>query len=84
MYYDSPVNVMVLGFDVVLSDDSLTAAITAGAPYFKVTAIDVCDWIVTPVVTPVGPGELPTKTPVSPPIPTHLTPTDATGTFRLL
>ena len=78
MYYDSPVNQMVLGFDVVLSDDSLTAAITAGAPYFKVTAIDVCDWIETPVVTPVGPGELPTKTPASPPSSTHLPPTGAT------
>jgi hypothetical protein len=44
MYYNSPVNQIVLGVDIT-SDDSLTAAITDGAAYFKVTAVDVCNWV---------------------------------------
>lgn len=48
MYYDSPESQLALGFDVS-RNDSLTAAVTAGAPYFKVSKIDVCDWITVPV-----------------------------------
>jgi hypothetical protein len=44
MYYDSPVNQMVNGFNAT-ADDSLTAAITAGSPYITVSAIDVCEWV---------------------------------------
>ena len=80
MYYDSPVNQMVLGIEVP-SDDGLTAAITAGAPYFKVSAIDVSNWIVDPPVVrpPALPGGLPTKVtgvpltaaPLAPTVPTR-------------
>lgn len=54
MYYNSPVTQMVLGIDIS-ADDSLTAAITAGAPYFAVSAIDVCNWINVPIGQP-APG----------------------------
>jgi hypothetical protein len=50
MYYDSPINQVVLGVDIT-SDDSLTAAITAGAAYFKITAVDVCNGSWTPQST---------------------------------
>jgi Carboxypeptidase regulatory-like domain len=71
MYSDSPVKQIVIGVTIE-SDDSLTAAITAGAPYFTVSAIDVCDWVVIseapppvppPPVPPLPPG------PVLPPEP---------------
>jgi hypothetical protein len=45
IYYDTPEELMVAGFDVA-ADDHLTAAITAGSPYFKVSRIDVCNWII--------------------------------------
>src|ERR1700680_4650076 len=50
MYYDSPVKQMVLGVEVA-SDDSLTATIIAEAPYFKVSATDVCNWVEDSVVS---------------------------------
>ncbi len=56
MYYDSPVEQIVLEFDVT-ADDSLAASITAGGPYFKVEKIDVCNWVVVPIPGPPhGPG----------------------------
>jgi hypothetical protein len=72
MYYDSPVNQMVLGVDIA-SDDSLTAAITVGAPYFKVSATDVCNWVADR--PPVLSGEVPAKITGSPSIPARLPPT---------
>ena len=71
MYYDSPVNQMVLGFNVEAAD-SFTAAVTAGAPYFKVSAIDVCDWIPDRPLPPES-GERPT-TIGSHPVPPHAPP----------
>ncbi len=74
MYYDSAVEQMVHGFNVS-SDDSLTASITAGSPYFKVSKIDVCNWIVVRPPIPVpDPGEGPAPRPGSPPRPIHLPP----------
>jgi hypothetical protein len=51
MYYGSPVTQLVLGIDNA-DDDTLTATITAGAPYFSVSAIDVCNWVDVPVKSP--------------------------------
>src|SRR6516162_5676713 len=58
IYYDQSETQVVLGFEVTAADQ-LTAVITAGAPYFRVSTIDVCDWVtdVEPVDT--GVGELP-------------------------
>ena len=51
MYYDSPVSQVAFGFTSPQAD-SLTASITAGASYFKVSKIDVCNWIEVPVGGP--------------------------------
>ena len=61
MYYDSPTEQMVLGF-TASADDSVTAAITAGAAYFKVTSLDVCNWetvVVPPPPPKTGTGTVP-------------------------
>jgi hypothetical protein len=46
MYDDEPTSQIVFGLEV-MADDNLTASITAGTPYFKVSAIDVCNWFLT-------------------------------------
>src|SRR5215467_11469180 len=58
IYHDQSETQIVLGLEVA-QDDALTAAVTAGGPYFKVSAIDVCNWETN--VTPIdsGVGELP-------------------------
>jgi hypothetical protein len=59
MYYDSPVEQLVHGF-TVSSDDSLTASITTNSLFFKVSKIDVCNWIVVFHPPPLpDPGEGP-------------------------
>lgn len=49
MYYDTAVDQAVIGL-TFRSDDSLTASITAGVPYFKISRIDVCDWLALPAL----------------------------------
>src|SRR5580692_6940832 len=74
MYYSSPVNQMAAGIGIE-SNDSLTAAMTAGAPYFTITSIDVCN--VLPVITPpLPPGEAPANPRL--PSPPKATPTGST------
>jgi hypothetical protein len=53
MYDDEPTSQIVFGLEV-MADDNLTASITAGTPYFKVSAIDVCNWVFDepPIVRP--------------------------------
>ena len=41
MYYNSPVTQAVLSGFHIAFNGRLTAAITAGAPYFKIAALDV-------------------------------------------
>jgi hypothetical protein len=67
VYYDQPETQIVLGLDIA-ADDHLTAAVTAGAPYFKISAIDVCDWVFDEIDT--GVGELPVGL-HRPPVPPH-------------
>ncbi len=62
IYYDSPVNQIVFGFEVP-SDDSLTAEITVGVPYFKVSAIDVCNFIDHTIVS--HPYAIPSESPTN-------------------
>jgi hypothetical protein len=84
MYYDSPITQFVLGVDV-RADDSLTAAITAGAPYFKISAIDVCNWVKQiEVVPPALTGELPTNPRMAPSTPGRVpTPGGLAGPIRI-
>ena len=58
MYYDSPAEQIVIG-TTIQSDDNLTAAIIAGLLYFKISKIDVCDWVPDLPPEKPGPAELP-------------------------
>jgi hypothetical protein len=61
MYYDSPIDQMVIGSTFRLAD-TLTASITSRAPYFKVSKIDICEWLFPPDTggpDTGAPGELP-------------------------
>jgi len=51
IYYDSPLTDIVLSV-TILEKDSLTAAITAGAPFFKISSLQVCNFGDGPVLGP--------------------------------
>jgi hypothetical protein len=57
MYYDTPVDQPVLGFQVK-SEDSLTASVTAGSPYFEVSKIAAYEQVHT-IILATGLGEAP-------------------------
>jgi hypothetical protein len=48
VYYNSPLTQMVFGADITAADN-LTASITLGSPYFSISALDVCNWVSSPV-----------------------------------
>jgi hypothetical protein len=58
IYYDESETQIILGLGIQ-ADDTLTAAITVGEPYFRVAAIDVCDWVTDDAPVDTGVGELP-------------------------